>query len=94
MGRKSVGGGAAGGKHASARSTVDEYRRQIGRYNTHHSKAKYRGRHSVRSSHSEHHKRNWKLIIFSIAVLFLVLGSFYAFFAVEVMETITRLYSK
>ena len=92
MGRKSVGG-AAGGKHASARSTVDEYRRQIGRYDAHRGTTKHMGRHSVRAHHSEH-KRNWKLIIFAVVLLLILLSGFYVVFAVEIIEAATKFFSK
>lgn len=88
MGRQTASG-ASGGKHASSRSNVDEYRRQIGRYQTHHSRARFKGRHSakqVASTHSQ--KKNWTLIIFSLALLVILLSAFYAVFAVEVVDAI------
>lgn len=93
MGRQLAG--ASGGKHASSRSTVDDYRRQIGRYQTHHSRTKFKGRHSVKTSVSSHsQKKNWILIGFSVIVLVILLSAFYAVFAVEMSDAINWLVSK
>lgn len=89
MGKRAASG-ASGGKHASVRSSVDDYRRHIGSYEAQHSKAKYKGRHSVKSVRGDHHKRSWTLVIVSAALLLFLLTGFYAVFAVEVMEAIQR----
>ena len=93
MGRQLAGAG--GGKHASSRNNVDEYRRQIGRYQSHHSRAKFRGRHSVKTNTSSHsQKKNWTLIILSLVVLLILLSGFYAVFAVEMVEAVTWVMTK
>ncbi len=94
MGRQGAGTGASGGKHASSRSTVDDYRRQIGRYQTHHSRAKFKGRQSPKTSISGHSQKNWTLIVISAFVLLVLLSAFYAVFAVEMIDAFNWLVAR
>ncbi len=93
MGRQNAA--ASGGKHSSSRSNVDEYRRQIGRYQSQHSRAKFRGRHSVKSNTSSRsQKKNWILIIILLVVLLVLITGFYALFAAEMANAVSWVATK
>lgn len=84
-----LAGGAKGGKHASSRSHVDEYRRQMGRHQIYTSRAKTKTRHSGKQSVSTHsQKKNWTIIVISLIMLAVLFSAFYAVFAVEMADII------